>query len=320
MRIKNIAFRALAWMPALFLYAVAGPGLTAERAVEHVMNIGSGGSEAGQFQYVEDIAFSRDGHLLATDASNGWVQAFDKETGKFLARFGGEGDEDGSLDKPEGIAVDPDGNIFIADYITGFIKKYSPNFDWQLTFGGYGTEKGQTKRAEYMDIKGSRIYLADGGNDRVIVFDLSGKFLFDFGKSGSGLGELNDPEAARFGSDGNLYVTDLKNDRVQVFDPDGKFIRSFGHSGSGRGELKSPAGIAFDAEGNVYVTEVGNDRVQVFDRDGQFLTMWGRKGNGDGEFGNLHGIAIDKKTGLIYVADTANNRIQVFRWPKPASQ
>ena len=115
-------------------------------------------------------------------------------------------------------------------------------------------------------------------------------------------------------------MTDLKNDRVQVFDPDGKFIRSLGHSGSGRGELKSPAGIAFDAESNVYVTEVGNDRVQVFDRDGQFLTMWGRKGNGDGEFGNLHGIAIDKKTGLIYVADTANNRIQVFRGPKPASQ
>jgi DNA-binding beta-propeller fold protein YncE len=45
----------------------------------------------------------------------------------------------------------------------------------------------------------------------------------------------------------------------------------------------------------------------------------GSKGSGNGEFGNLHGIAIDKTTGWIYVADTANNRIQVFK-PAKAPQ
>jgi DNA-binding beta-propeller fold protein YncE len=39
----------------------------------------------------------------------------------------------------------------------------------------------------------------------------------------------------------------------------------------------------------------------------------GKKGSGTGEFGNLHGIYCDKSTGWIYVADTANNRIQVFK-------
>jgi DNA-binding beta-propeller fold protein YncE len=53
--------------------------------------------------------------------------------------------------------------------------------------------------------------------------------------------------------------------------------------------------------------------VQVFDKDGNFLTMWGKKGAGNGEFGNLHGIIVDKATGFVYVADTANNRVQVFK-------
>ena len=48
----------------------------------------------------------------------------------------------------------------------------------------------------------------------------------------------------------------------------------------------------------------------------KYLTQWGKKGSGTGEFGNLHGIIVDKGTGWVYVADTANNRVQVF---KPAA-
>ena len=124
---------------------------------------------------------------------------------------------------------------------------------------------------------------------------------------------MNNPEAAKFSSEGKLYVTDLKNDRVQVFDKDGKFLSMRGKSGSGPGEFKTPAGLAIDQHDNVYVTEIGNDRVQVSDKDGRFLTMWGSKGSGKSEFGNLHGIIVDKSNGYVYVADTGNHRIQVFR-------
>jgi len=280
---------------------------------EHVMTIGSEGTEEGQFKYVEDFAFTKDGLLLITDAARAWVQAFDKGTGKFIARFGGKGDEDHSLVKPEGIAVDADGNIFIADYNTGFIKRYDPSYKWTLTFSEYGSDKGQNIKSEFMDIRDGRLYLPEAGNHRVDVFDLNGKFLFDFGGQGAELGKMNNPESAKFASDGKLYVADLKNDRIQVFDKDGKVLKTWGQTGSGRGEFKSPAGIAIDREDNVYVTEIGNDRVQVFDKDGNFLSMWGKKGSAIGEFGNLHGIIVDKGTGLIYVADTANNRVQVFK-------
>jgi DNA-binding beta-propeller fold protein YncE len=311
MLLGNLRVRGAVAASAFVLAMVATPA--AALRFEHVMDIGSPGLGEGQFSYVEDFAFSADGHLLATDASHAWVQVFDRTSGRFLTRFGGKGDDDSSLEKPEGIAVDPDGNVFVADYNTGFIKKYGPSYKWLLTFSEYGTEPGQTIKSEFCDIRDGRLYVPEAGNHRVSVFDLAGKFLFAFASKGNRPGELNNPEAAKLSSDGRLYVTDLRNDRIQVFDKDGKPLASFGRTGSGPGELKSPAGLSFDRHDNVYVTEIGNDRVSVFDKTGKFLTMWGRKGSGSGEFGNLHGIIVDKTNGHVYVADTANNRIQVFR-------
>lgn len=312
----------LGFFAALGLVAATLPipaALADEPQFEHVMTIGSAGTGEGQFKYVEDFAFAKDGHLLVTDAAHAFVQKFDKTTGRFVSRFGGKGDADHHLDKPEGIAVDPAGNIFVADYNTGYVKKYDAAHNWLLTFSEYGSGKGQNMKSEFIDIRDGRLYMPEAGNHRVNVFDLQGKFLFDFGALGSGPEQLNNPESAKFASDGKLYVADLKNDRIQMFNADGKHLGSFGKTGSGPGEFKAPAGIALDAKDNVYVTEIGNDRVQVFDKDGKFLTRFGQAGSRNGEFGNLHGIIVDKSNGWVYVADTANNRVQVFRPKAPGN-
>ncbi len=301
------------WIVALAASVVA----TAVRAdalqFDYVTSFGTKGSAEGQFEYVEDFAFTKAGQLLVTDAAHSWVQAFDPKTGAFLARFGGKGEGDANLEKPEGIAVDRDGNVFVADYTTGFIVKYDADFKHVLNFSEYGAGIGQNMKSEFMEFSGDRLYIADAGNHRIDVFNSAGRFLFDFGAAGAGPGQMNSPEAAKIGTDGNIYVSDLRNDRVQVFDPKGGFLRMWGKAGNGDGEFKSPSGLAIDRDGNVYVTEIGNDRVQVFDTHGAFLGKWGRKGSGPGEFGNLHGVAVDKASGLIYVADTANHRVQVFR-------
>lgn len=300
----------------LALTLFVSPVYAAEMRFEHVMNIGSEGSGEGQFKYVEDFAFAKDGKLLVTDAAHAWVQAFDKTSGAFVSRFGGKGDNDENLEKPEGISVAPDGSVYVADYNTGFVKVYDQKYTWKFTFSEYGTAPGQNIKSEFSDILDGKYYMPEVGSHRVNIFDLSGKFLSSFGGPGTETGKFNTPESAKFGPNGLLYVADLKNDRIQVFDKDGKFIKTWGTSGSAPGEFKSPAGIGIDKDGNVYVAEIGNDRVQVFDKDGAFLTQWGKKGAGNGEFGNLHGLIVDKETGWVYVADTANNRVQVF---KPAS-
>jgi DNA-binding beta-propeller fold protein YncE len=287
---------------------------------EHVMNIGSEGSGEGQFQYVEDFDMASNGqHLLATDASHAYVQVFDKTTGKFISRFGGKGDGDANLEKPEGISVAPDGRVFVADYTTGDVKVYDKGYKWVKTFSEYGSQPGQNIKSEFTDIYQGKYYMPEAGNHRISVWDLEGTFLFTFGKLGKAEGEFNNPESAKFSSDGKMYVADLKNDRVQVFDPNGKFLFGWGATGTEAGQFSSPAGIAIDADDNIFVTEIGNNRIQMFDKTGKFITKWGEKGGGNGQFGNLHGIYCDQATGWLYVADTANNRIQVFKPAKAAS-
>lgn len=296
---------------------LAGPATaqTADQAqmaamrFEPAMKIGAEGEAEGQFKYVEDFAFDSSGRLYATDAAHAWVQVFDKATGAFITRFGGKGDEDQHLEKPEGIAIAPDGSIFIADYTTGYVKKYDGDHNWLLTFSEYGEGPGQNIKSEFMSIYDGKLYMPEVGSSRVDVFDLDGKFLFLFGGAGSQPGQMNNPESAKANSEGRIYVADLKNDRIQVFDKDGKFLFLFGSSGSAPGQLAAPAGIAFDKDGNVYVTEIGNDRVSVFDKAGGFITSFGS----GAVFENLHGIAVDPETGLVYVANTGFNRIDVYK-------
>jgi DNA-binding beta-propeller fold protein YncE len=308
---RKVSFVVL--LSCMFVLCAISSGSAQPLKFQHVMNIGGEGTGNGQFKYVEDFAFDKKGHLLATDAAHAYVQAFDKTTGKFVARFGGKGDADQHLEKPEGISVDPAGNIFVADYSTGYVKVYDPNYKWVKTFSGYGKEPGKNIKSEFTDIYDNLYYMPEAGNHRVSVFDLKGNFKFIFGGPGTEEGKMNNPEAAKFTSEGKCYVADLKNDRMQVFTKDGKFIKAWGKTGEGPGEFKAPAGVAVDKDNNIYVTEIGNDRVQVFDKEGNFITTWGKKGSGNGEFGNLHGIIVDKQTGWIYVGDTANHRVQVFK-------
>lgn len=306
---RNLAL-LLCCLLVLGLYTATHAG---ELQFEHVMNIGTMGTGPGQFKYMEDFALDSKGYLLVTDAAHAHVQVFDKTTGKFITRFGGKGDEDGDLEKPEGVSVAPNRDIYIADYTTGDVKIYGKDYRWKKTFSEYGSKPGQNIKSEFTDIYDGLYYMPEAGNHRVSVWDLNGNFKFLFGGKGSGPGQLNNPEAAKFNSKGEVIVSDLKNNRIQIFTRDGRFLRTFAQEGSAPGELKANTGIGIDRDDNIYVGEIGNNRISVFDAQGNFITMWGRKGSGNGEFGNIHGVMVDKATGWVYIADTANNRVQVFK-------
>lgn len=66
-----------------------------------------------------------------------------------------------------------------------------------------------------------------------------------------------------------------------------------------------------DDQGQYVVADRSNHRVQIFQADGTFATKFGGKGQGDGLMLFPAGVAVDKK-GHLYVADTFNDRIQVF--------
>ena len=109
-----------------------------------------------------------------------------------------------------------------------------------------------------------------------------------------------------------------ENNRIQKIQPDGN-VTSIGEYGSELGEFSSPSGVAIDSKDNLYVADTENNRIQKIQPDGNITSIGsfnlsekiGYNNFGPGEFNSPSGVAVDSKDNL-YVADTGNNRIQVF--------
>jgi DNA-binding beta-propeller fold protein YncE len=65
-------------------------------------------------------------------------------------------------------------------------------------------------------VMGDRVFVSDGGNQRVSVHQLDGTFVRSIGSEGAGNGQFDDPYGVAVAGD-RLYVADSCNDRVQVF-------------------------------------------------------------------------------------------------------
>ncbi|MEW6601223.1 MAG: NHL repeat-containing protein, partial [Nitrospirota bacterium] len=69
--------------------------------------------------------------------------------------------------------------------------------------------------------KDGHIYVMDGVNNMIKVFNRDGKFVFSFGSKGSLTGQFLFPLGLDIGSSGKVYVADSGNHRIQIFGPTG---------------------------------------------------------------------------------------------------
>jgi hypothetical protein len=112
---------------------------------------------------------------------------------------------------------------------------------------------------------------------------------------------------------------------------DVSFVWGFGAVGSGAGQLISPEGVATAGSGDVCVADYENSRIAEFSSAGAFMKAWGWgiadgvaqfetytsschvgiPGGGAGQLNYAEDLGTDD-AGVVYVADTANNRIEKF--------
>jgi DNA-binding beta-propeller fold protein YncE len=137
-------------------------------------------------------------------------------------------------------------------------------------------------------------------------------YVSQFGSSGSGNGQFQNPIGVAVAPSGDVYVVDTSNNRVQKFDPSGNYLSQFGSAGSGNAQFSFPYGVAVDpVTSAVYVTDTSNNRVEKFDAAGNYLSQFGSFGSGDGQFSTPIGVAVDSSGG-VYVVDSSNSRVQKF--------
>jgi sugar lactone lactonase YvrE len=100
-----------------------------------------------------------------------------------------------------------------------------------------------------------------------------------------------------------------------------------GAKGNGFDQFDAPDAVAFTLDGRLVAGDTDNARFKIYGLEEQYQTVQivGREGSGAGEFGHslaatlgsfkiynqVQGIAVDN-SGLIYVIDQGNQRIQVF--------
>ena len=133
-----------------------------------------------------------------------------------------------------------------------------------------------------------------------------------FGSEGAAAGQFTFPNVAISDSRGRVYVSDGNNGRISVWDGKGTFVSEFG--GGGGGAVGLPRGMWIDAKDRLFVVDAVEQNVKVFDVSGdtpKFLTVFGGFGIEKGKFNFPNDIVVDQ-SGKLFIADRANNRIQVW--------
>lgn len=148
------------------------------------------------------------------------------------------------------------------------------------------------------------IFIADGNNDGVLVYNPAGLLDGAFGGRGSGPGKFRSITALAQGPDGYYVGTRFGEHRVQLMAFDGGYLKSLA-----RDTVTFPTAIAVDPNGRAYVADYMADDIKVYDGEA-LVEVIGGHGAAPGRFSRITSLWIDE--GFLYVADSLNRRIQVL--------
>lgn len=217
------------------------------------------------------------GNLYVADASARAVMVYDRD-GNFLRKLAGAKiGEPGFFKRLTSVAVDKKGEKIYAVDIGGTMRAgpedhrvrvfdaKNGNHLFDIGKRGEGPGEFNLARDAVLD-KDNNLYVVDGGNFRVQVFDAEGKFLRKFGQLGQQLGNFSRPKEIALDAANNIYVVDTGYENFQIFNPEDKLLMAIGSGG----ENDTPAryrlisGIAVDEDGRIYVVDQQFKKIDIF--------------------------------------------------------
>lgn len=279
------------------------------------------------------VALDRNCQIYLTDAEHFQVLKLDRD-GTLIQRLAMPGDRaPGESSSPRGVAVDQQGNVYVTDTPRDRVLKFSARGEVVATWGVCDTpteankycdtkQPGRFISPEGIAVDGTgHVFVAEAAGLRVQRLSLDGQpqAIFDL----SSLGALLIPGSLSIDQGGFVYMSEAYNSQVVKFDPGSGAVvgRWGGERGANPGQFHNPLGVGVDAGGSIYVSDTGNWRVQKLAPDGAFQDHWRLCLDGDppcnlpdagqepGQFFASRGITVDGQ-GTVYVADTANKRLQ----------
>jgi sugar lactone lactonase YvrE/CO dehydrogenase/acetyl-CoA synthase epsilon subunit len=326
--------------------AISNTGLVSTFAGSGSTGLVNGQGTAAQFNTPRAITVDSSGNIYLVDYNNNRIRKI-TNTGSVttLSGTGAFGAVNGvgtiaTFKYPEGIAVDASGNSFVADVTNNCIRKITGTGDTS-TYAGTavrGLENGQSGTMAMFNspiavaVTSTGItYVIDDFNSCIrkvtsngVVSTFVGNIATGYVDGQGATAYFNNPKGMVVDAAGNIYVADTFNNRIRKVTSAGivTTIAGDGTAGylDGQGtvaKFNNPYGLTIDNAGNIYVADTKNHRIRKISASGAVTTVAGYilSGFADGaptvaRFKNPQSITIDNATGILYVADTTNNRIR----------
>jgi DNA-binding beta-propeller fold protein YncE len=258
------------------------------------------------------------------------IMKFDT-SGRLLESFG-----QGVFAFPHGFHIDHDGNIWATDAnrhqtVLGLpangrghqVFKFDPHGKVLMTLGRAGVAgKGQDTFDQPTDVVVGRdgaVFVSDGhgSNNRIVKFSRDGRYLKEWGKTGSGPGEFDQPHALDIDPQGRIFVADRSNNRLQIFDQEGNYLDQWKQFGRPSGHFIAPDGtiLVTDSQSNAKRNpgfrrgiSIGNIRDAVVTA---FIPDPDSERQESTTITGASGIMIDP-TGSIYAADVEPHTVRKY--------
>jgi len=272
--------------------------------------------------YSTSVYGANDPTGVAVSESGDRIYVAETEGDRVVRMFEAGGNELGTLVPPTStgsehvpvyVAIDPTTqDVYVSDRPAGAVYIYNRDGVFQREFRPAVAIEGWQPLGLTFDPAGD-LYVTDlAGGQEVLKFDPTARLVQTFGEAD----DLQFPNGVAVDADGRVYVTDSNNGRLLVYAADGTLVSKIGR-GAGAGNLGLPRGIAIDGSGRVFIVDSSGQGVSVYstlksgDEQPAHLGFFGGHGVADGQFAFPVGVAVDAR-GRVYVADTANDRVQVW--------
>ena len=207
---------------------------------------------------------------------------------------------------PIKVRINSKGDIFVFDGKKRRIIRLTP----EGVFKGYLDPIGLPSPTKFvpksfaLDEK-DNIYILDILNQRVLILNPGGKYQR----------EIKFPEDYGFFSDltidfkGSVFLIDSVNARV--FSAAKNSVKFSSLSEKLKQYMRFPTVITTDGRGRIYLVDHNGSKIVILGQDGSFLGRLSGLGWKEGRLNHPSDICIDEN-GNVVIADTSNDRIQVF--------
>lgn len=260
---------------------------------------------AGRRQLVRPYGvLYHDGRLFIADTGAGVVHVMDTKHSLYSVIAS---TPEAPLRSPISLARDGGNGLYITDSVSDAVYRYD------MVTGRLTTFLRSLDRPTGIAYNRANnlLYVSETGANDVIGVNAAGVQQVRFSAMNPGTRLFNHPTDLAVDAKGQVFVTDPLNYKIRIFTPEGMPVGDFGEMGDAHSELSKPKGLAVDAWGRIFLCDAMLDLVKVFNDQGHLLFTIGGTGTADGQFWLPSGISIAGD--LLFVSDTYNRRIQIFR-------